>query len=117
MTKRDDAHTLDPVESGKSYFGVCVWLIWFLVAQIFQPHFSRSNRLDGRNNRPSDGNQLLRYQPGIAERQLQKPVRAHHRVERLTLAVLAGNLKAQTGRPANPFSDRICLFQPATVFR
>jgi len=33
---------------------------------------------------------VLRYQPGIAERKMKKPVRAN-RAERMTWAVLAGN--------------------------
>jgi hypothetical protein len=59
---------------------------------------------------------VLRYQLGIVERKLQKPVRAN-RAERMTLAVLAGKLKKQTGRPANQFKNLIRLVQPETVFR
>jgi putative transposase len=59
---------------------------------------------------------VLQYQLGIAERKMQKPVRAN-RVERMTLAVLAGRLKKQTGKPANQFKNLIRLVQPETVFR
>jgi putative transposase len=59
---------------------------------------------------------VLRYQLGIAERKMQKPVRAN-RAERMTLAVLANRLKQQTGRPANQFRQLIRLVQPETVFR
>jgi hypothetical protein len=59
---------------------------------------------------------VLRYQLGIAERKMQKPVRAN-RAERMTLAVLAGKLKHQTGRPAKQFQRLIRLVQPETVFR
>ena len=59
---------------------------------------------------------VLRYQLGIAERKMQKPVRAN-RAERMTLAVLAGRLKKQTNRPANQFRQLIRLVQLETVFR
>lgn len=52
----------------------------------------------------------------IAERKLQKPVRAN-RAERITLAVLAAKLKKQTNRPASQLRQMICLVQPETVFR
>ena len=59
---------------------------------------------------------VLRYQLGIAERKMQKPVRAN-KTERMTLAVLAGRLKQQTNRPASQFRQMVRLFQPETVFR
>ena len=90
-------------------------MFWFLVAQIFSTLISLI-----QIGRISDSDKdleimILRYQLGIAERKLKKPVRAN-RVERLTLAVMAGKLKEQTGRPASQFRQMIRLVQPETVF-
>jgi hypothetical protein len=70
-------------------------MAWFLVAQIFSTLTSLI-----QIGRMSDTDKdleimVLRYQLGIAERKMQKPVRAN-RAERMTLAVLAGRLKKQT---------------------
>ncbi|MFN2245856.1 MAG: hypothetical protein ACK2U4_01965 [Candidatus Promineifilaceae bacterium] len=91
-------------------------MIWFLVAQIFSTLISLI-----QIGRMSDTDKdleimVLRYQLGIADRQMQKPVRAT-RAERMTLAVLAGRLKKQAKRPANQFKNIIRLVQPETVFR
>ena len=59
---------------------------------------------------------VLRYQLGIAERKMQKPIRTN-RAERMTLAVMAAKLKKQTNRPASQFNKMIRLVQPETVFR
>jgi len=91
-------------------------MVWFLVAQIFSTLISLI-----QIGRMADTDKdleimLLRYQLGIAERKMQKPVGAN-RAERKTLAVFAGRLKQQTGRPANQFRHLIRLVQPETVFR
>ena len=90
-------------------------MIWFLVAQIFSTLISLIQI--GRMTESDKDLEImvLRYQPGIAERKLQKPVRAN-RAERMTLAVLAAKLKQQTKRPASQFRQLIRLVQPATVF-
>ena len=91
-------------------------MIWFLVAQIFSTLISLIQI--GRKTESDKDLEImvLRYQLGIAERKLKKPVRAN-RVERMALAVLAGRLKKQTNRPANQFRHLIRLVQPETVFR
>ena len=91
-------------------------MVWFLVAQIFYTLISRIQI--GRMSETDKDLEImvLRYQLGIAERKMQKPLRAN-RAERMTLAVLAGKLKQQTVRPANQFRQLIRLIQPETVFR
>ena len=91
-------------------------MVWFLVAQIFSSLISLIQI--GRMSETDKDLEImvLRYQLGIAERKMQKPVRAN-RVERMTLAVLAGRLKKQTNRPVNQFKNIIRLVQPETVFR
>ena len=91
-------------------------MIWFLVAQIFSTLISLVQI--GRMTETDKDLEImvLRYQLGIAERKMQKPVRAN-RVERMTLAVLAGRLKKQAGKPSNQFKNMIRLVQPETVFR
>ena len=59
---------------------------------------------------------ILRYQLAIADRKIQKPVRAN-RAERMTLALLAVRLRQHTDRPVSRFMDMIRLVQPETVFR
>jgi putative transposase len=91
-------------------------MFWLLVAQIFSALVSLI-----QIGRMAESNKdleimVLRYQPGIAERKMQKPVRIN-RAERLTLAVLAAKLKKQTDRPASQFKHMIRLVQPETVFR
>ncbi|MDX2465090.1 MAG: hypothetical protein QNK31_11350 [Porticoccus sp.] len=67
-------------------------MIWFLVSQIFSTLISLIQI--GRLSETDKDLEImvLRYQLGIAERKMQKPVRAN-RTERMTLAVLAGKLK------------------------
>ena len=91
-------------------------MIWFLVAQLFSTLISLIQI--GRMSESEKDLEImvLRYQLGIAERKMQKPVRAN-RAERLTLAVLAAKLKQQTNRPASQFRHIIRLVQPDTVFR
>jgi putative transposase len=91
-------------------------MVWFLVAQIFSTLISLIQI--GRMTESDKDLEImvLRYQLGIAERKLQKPVRAN-RAERMTLAVLAAKLKKQAKRPANQFRQLIRLVQPETVFR
>ncbi len=91
-------------------------MVWFLVAQLFSTLISLIQI--GRMTESDKDLEImvLRYQLGIAERKLQKPVRAN-RAERMTLAVLAAKLKKQTQRPASQFKQLIRLVQPETVFR
>ncbi|UCC53006.1 MAG: hypothetical protein JSV68_03385 [Anaerolineaceae bacterium] len=91
-------------------------MIWFLVAQIFSTLISliQIGRLSEKDKDLEI--MVLRYQLGIAERKMQKPVRAN-RAERMTLAILAARLKKQTNRPASQFRQVIRLFQQETVFR
>ena len=91
-------------------------MAWFLVSQIFSTLISLIQI--GRMSESDKDLEIivLRYQLGIAERKMQKPVRANQ-AERMTLAVLAGKLKKQSGRPANQFKHMIRLVQPETVFR
>ena len=74
-------------------------MVWFLVAQLFSTLISLIQI--GRMSESEKDLEImvLRYQLGIAERKMQKPVRAN-RAERMTLAVLAAKLKEQTNRPA-----------------
>jgi hypothetical protein len=91
-------------------------MIWFLVAQIFSTLISLIQI--GRMTETDKDLEImvLRYQLGIADRKMPKPVRVN-RAERMTLAVLAGRLKNQTKRPANQFKKMARLVQPETVFR
>ena len=91
-------------------------MVWFLVAQIFSTLISLIQI--GRMAETDKDLEImvLRYQLGMAERKMQKPVRAN-RTERMTLAVLASRLKKQTNIPANQFKNIIRLVQPETVFR
>ena len=91
-------------------------MVWFLFAQIFSMLISLIQI--GRMAETDKDLEImvLRYQLGIAERKMQKPVRAN-RAERMTLALLAGKLKHQTDRPAKQFKHLIRLVQPETVFR
>ncbi len=91
-------------------------MIWFLVSQIFSTLISLIQI--GRMSESDKDLEImvLRYQLGIAERKMQKPLKAN-RAERMTLAVLAARLKQQTNRPASQFRQLIRLVQPETVFR
>jgi hypothetical protein len=91
-------------------------MLWFLISQLFSTLISLIQI--GRMTETDKDLEILvlRYQLGIAERKLQKPVRAN-RAEKMTLAVLAAKLKEQTKRPASQFKQLIRLVQPETVFR
>jgi hypothetical protein len=91
-------------------------MVWFLISQIFSTLISLIQI--GRMAETDKDLEImvLRYQLGIAERKMQKPVQVN-RGERITPAVLAGRLKQQTGRPATQFRQLIRLVQPETVFR
>jgi putative transposase len=91
-------------------------MAWFLVSQIFSALISLIQIGHMSESDKDLEIMVLRYQLGIAERKMKKPVRAN-RAERMTLAVLAAKLKKQTGRPANQFRQLIRLVQPETVFR
>jgi transposase InsO family protein len=81
-------------------------MVWFLVAQIFSTLISLFQIGRMAESEKDLEIMVLRYQLGIAERKLQKPVRAN-RAERMTLAVLAAKLKKQTKRPASQFRQLI----------
>lgn len=91
-------------------------MIWFLVAQIFSALISLVQIGRITESEKDLEIMILRYQLDIAERKLQKPVRAN-RAERMTLAVLAAKLKKQTQRPVSQLQQLIRLVQPETVFR
>ena len=59
---------------------------------------------------------LLRRQLEIVDRARSKPL-CVSRAEKLTLAVLAAQLKAVTGWPAKQFGKILRIFQPETVFK
>ncbi len=67
-------------------------MIWFLVSQIFYTLISLIQI--GRMSESDKDLEImvLRYQLGISERKMQKPLKAN-RAERMTLAVLAARLK------------------------
>ena len=64
-------------------------MVWFLVAQIFSTLISLIQIGRMAESEKDLEIMVLRYQLGIAERKLQKPVRAN-RVEKMTLAVTLG---------------------------
>ena len=59
---------------------------------------------------------LLRRQLAMVERKLDKPLRVS-RAEKLSLAVLAMRLKANTGQSSRQMRSVLRIFQPETVFR
>ena len=69
-------------------------MVWFLVAQIFSTLISLFQIGRMAESDKDLEIMVLRYQLGIAERKLQKPVRAN-RAERMTLAVLAAKLNGE----------------------
>ena len=105
-----------PIESTKSRFGVRLFMIWFLVAQIFSTLVSLVQIAHITESDKDLEIMILRHQLAIADRKMNKPVHAN-RTERMTLAVLAAMLKQQTGRPISQFKSMIRLVQPETVFR
>ena len=105
-----------PIESTKSRFGVRLFMIWLLVAQIFSTLVSLIQIARMTKSEKDLEIMILRHQLAIADRKMNKPMRAN-RAERMTLAVLAAMLKQQTGRPINQFKSMIRLVQPETVFR
>ena len=59
---------------------------------------------------------LLRRQIEIVDRARDKPTRVS-RAEKLTLVVLAAQLKSVTGWPVKQFGEVLRIFQPETVFK
>src|SRR5437588_11664752 len=59
---------------------------------------------------------LLRRQLEIVDRARDKPLRVS-RAEKLSLAVLAVQLKSVTGWPVEQIGKVLRIFQPATVFK
>ena len=90
-------------------------MAWFILSQIFSTLLTLL-RLGRTSDKDKDLEILiLRQQLGILQRQMEKPIKPN-RAEKLTLAVLAANLKKQTHRPVKQFKDLIRIFQPETVF-
>lgn len=90
-------------------------MIWFTVAHIFSS-FIGLMRISRLSENDKDLEILiLRHQLAILKRKQKGPFKPN-RAEKLTLAVLAAQLKAQTNRPANKLRDVIRIFQPETVF-
>ncbi len=91
-------------------------MLWFVIMQIL------STALEGlwlwrKTDREKDLEiLLLRRQLAIVDRARDKPLRVS-RVEKLTLVVLAAQLKAVTGWPVKQFSNVLRIFQPKTVFK
>ena len=91
-------------------------MLWFVIMQIL------STALEGlwlwrKTDREKDLEiLLLRRQLDIVDRARDKPLRVS-RAERLTLAVLATQLKSVTGWPVKQFGKVLRLFQPETVFK
>ena len=90
-------------------------MAWFILSQIFSTLLTLF-----RLGRTSEADKdleilILRQQLGILQRHLDKPIKPN-RAEKLTLAVLAANLKKQTHRPVKQFRSLIRIFQPETVF-
>lgn len=91
-------------------------MAWFILSQIFSTLLTML-RLGRTSDRDKDLEILiLRQQPGILQRQIDKPIKPN-RAEKLTLAVLSANLKKQSNRPVKQFGSLIRIFQPETVFR
>jgi hypothetical protein len=90
-------------------------MVWFVMMQVF------STLLEWvRLGRQSDQEKdleilLLRRQLAIVERKMEQPIRAS-RAEKLTLVVLATQLKVRTGRTIKELGEIIRIVKPATVF-
>jgi hypothetical protein len=91
-------------------------MVWFVVMEIFSTLLEWVSL--GRTSESEKTLEILRLrrQLAIVERTLAKPVRPS-RGEKLTLALLATKLKAQTGRTAQELGEIIQVVQPETVLK
>ena len=91
-------------------------MVWFVIMQVL------STMLEGfwlgrKTDREKDLEiLLLRRQLEIVDRARDKPLRVS-RAEKLTLALLAAELRSVTGWPVKQFGKVLRLFQPETVFK
>ena len=91
-------------------------MIWFALRQIFSTVLE-CLWLSRKTNREKDLEiLLLRRQLEIVDRARSKPLRVS-RAEKLTLAVLAAQLKSITDWPVSQFGKVLRVFQPETVFK
>ncbi len=91
-------------------------MIWFVIMQILSTAIE-CVWLGRKTDREKDLEiLLLRRQLEIVDRARDKPLRVS-RAEKLTLAVLAAQLKSVTGWPVQHFGNVLRIFQPETVFK
>ena len=91
-------------------------MIWFMVMQVVSTLLEWVN-LGRRTDEEKDLEILvLRRQLAILERKQDKPLRIS-RAEKLTLAILASQLKSVTNRSTNQLREVMRIFQPETFFK
>src|SRR5260370_37935405 len=91
-------------------------MVWFVIMQILSTVLE-CLCLGRKTDREKDLEiLLLRRQLEIVDRARGKPLRVS-RAEKLTLAVLAAQLKFVTGWPVKQFGKVLRIFQPETVFK
>src|SRR6266850_6359537 len=91
-------------------------MLWFVIMQILSTALE-CLWLWRKTDREKDLEiLLLRRQLEIVDRTRDKPLRVS-RAEKLTLAVLAAQLKSVTGWPVSQFGKVLRVFQPETVFK
>ena len=91
-------------------------MMWFMIMQIFST-LLECLWLWHKTDREKDLEiLLLRRQLEIVDRARDKPL-CISRAEKLTLAVLAAQLKSVTGWPVKQFGKVLRIFQPETVFK
>ena len=91
-------------------------MVWFVIMQVLSTMLE-CICLGRKTDREKDLEiLLLRRQLDIVDRARDKPVRVS-RAEKLTLAVLAAQLKSLTGWPVKQFGKVLRIFQPETVFK
>jgi len=91
-------------------------MMWFVIMRMLSTIFE-CLWLGRKTDREKDLEiLLLRRQLEIVDRAQHKPLRIS-RADKLTLAVLAVQLKSVTGWPAKQFSKVLRIFQPETVIK
>src|SRR5262249_17634839 len=91
-------------------------MVWFFIMQVFSIVLE-CLWLGRKTDREKDLEiLLLRRQLDVVDRVRDRPLRVS-RVEKLTLAVLAAQLKSVTGWPAKQFGKVLRVFQPETIFK
>ena len=91
-------------------------MVWFVIMQVLSTMLE-CFWLGCKTDREKDLEiLLLRRQLDIVDRARDKPWRVS-RAEKLTLAVLAAQLKSLTGWPMKQFGKVLRIFQPETVFK